>query len=169
MNKKRITLMGAVFFIFTSTGVFAGDTVAPSPNGISFPTDYKDWRLISSSHRTDNNTLRVIVGNDVAVEAARNGKTKPWPKGSVLGKLIWKDSVDPDWESATVPGEFVHAEFMIKDTVKYKSTGGWGYARWKGMDQKPYGMDASSGQVCYECHMAVEDNDYVFSHPAKLP
>ena len=169
MKSKFLALAATGFLVLTSSSLFAGADPAPSPNGILFPKDYKDWRLISSSHRTDNNTLRVIVGNDIAIKAAQNGQTKPWPEGSILGKLIWKDSIDPEWPDATVPGDFVHSEFMVKDSALYQSTGGWGYARWSGMEQRPHGIDSSSGQVCYECHMAVKENDYVFSHPAILP
>jgi len=68
--------------------VAAENTTAPAPNGIVFPEGYKDWRVIAPSYRTDNNTLRVIIGNDAAVEAARAGKTNPWPDGAILGKLV---------------------------------------------------------------------------------
>jgi hypothetical protein len=87
----------------------------------------------------------------------------------VLGKLVWKDAQHPDWDQATVPGALSHIEFMIKDPVKYKSTGGWGYARWKGMKVEPYGKDASFAQECYSCHGKVKSNDYVFTRPAPLP
>ena len=68
-----------------------------------------------------------------------------------------------------MPGEFVHAEFMVKDADKYRETGGWGFARWKGLDQKPFGNDAGFVQECFGCHTPVRDNDYVFTHPAALP
>ena len=147
----------------------AGGKVAPAPNGIALPKGYKDWRVIASSHRTDNNTLRVILGNNTAVKAARKGKTNPWPDGAIMAKLVWKDATHQNWPAATVPGKFVHAEFMIKDAKKYAATGGWGYARWLGTEQKPYGKDAGFVQECYACHTPVKDNDYVFTHPAVLP
>ena len=149
--------------------LFASDQAPPAPNGIELPADYKDWRIISSSHREDKKTLRVILGNDTAIAAARSGKTNPWPDGTILAKLAWKDSVHPDWEQAIVPGEFVHAEFMIKDAKKYQATGGWGFARWLGVSQKPYGKDASFVQECFSCHLPVKDNDYVFTRPSTLP
>ena len=143
--------------------------VAPAPNGITLPENYRDWRVIASSSRIDNHTLRVILGNDIAIEAARAGNTNPWPNGSVLGKMVWKDTTLPAWEKAVVPGEFVHAEFMFKDSEKWKDTGGWGFARWTGMDQNPYGRDAGFTNECFSCHTPVKDNDYVFTHPANLP
>lgn len=147
----------------------AADSPAPAPNGIDLPENYKDWRVIAPSHRTDNNTIRVIVGNDAAVEAARAGETNPWPDGAILGKLVWKDAQHESWDSATVPGDFILAEFMVKNATKFGDTGGWGYARWIGLDQKPYGQDADFAQECYSCHIPVKDQDYVFTNPVKLP
>ncbi|MDP3515321.1 MAG: cytochrome P460 family protein [Sulfuritalea sp.] len=145
---------------------FAAD---PAPNGISLPDGYKDWRLLSVSQRTDNNTIRAILGNDVAIKAARDGKTNPWPDGAVLAKLAWKNAKHEKWDAAIVPGAFIQAEFMIKDGAKYAATGGWGFARWVGAEQKPYGKDANFVQECFGCHTPVKDRDWVFTHPVKLP
>ena len=152
-----------------STTVLAETSVPPAPNGIELPAGYKDWRVIATSHREDNKTLRAILGNDKAIAAARAGNTNPWPDGSILGKMVWKDAAHETWPQATVPGKFVHAEFMIKDTAKYTETGGWGFARWKGLEQTPHGKDASFVMECFNCHMPVKDNDYVFTHPASIP
>jgi len=143
--------------------------VRPAPNGIEMPEGFKNWRLIASSHRSDNNTMRVILGNDTAIQAARYKQTNPWPDGSILAKLVWKNRTHEKWPAATVPGEFVHSEFMIKDSKKYADTGGWGFARWIGISQKPYGNDASFSRECFGCHTPMKDNDYVFTHPAELP
>jgi len=166
MNVSIFSVLAALLLASTAA---AGEAPAPAPNGISLPVGYQDWRVIGTSHREDNNTLRVILGNDTAVEAARTGHTRPWPDGAMLGKLVWKDATHPAWEKATVPGEFVHVEFMIKDAEKYRETGGWGYARWKGLDQVPYGNDAGFVQECHGCHTPVRDNDFVFTHPAVMP
>jgi len=150
----------------TMSSAYAAD---PAPNGITLPQGYKDWKVISVSERSDNNTLRAILGNDVAIQAARAGKTNPWPDGTILAKLVWKNAAHPKFPAATVPGAFVHTEFMHKDSTKYAATGGWGYARWLGMDQKPYGKDANFAQECVGCHTPVKDNDWVFTHPAPIP
>ncbi len=106
------------------------------------------------------------MGNDVAVKAARSGQTKPWPDGAILGKVVWKDATLEDWPAATAPGEFVHAEFMFKDSERYSNTHGWGWARWVGLEQVPFdeGM-----QACISCHTPVKDRDWVFTDPAAMP
>ncbi len=151
------------------TPVYAANKVAPSPNGIKFPVGYQNWKVISMSHRTDNKTVRVIYGNDKAIKAARSGNTNPWPNGVILGKVVWKQKAATDWQAAIVPDKFVHAEFMFKDSSKYSATGGWGWARWKGLDQKPYGKDANVASECVACHTPVKSNDWVFTEPASLP
>jgi hypothetical protein len=161
-----------IIFLFTSVlGIAASvkTDVLPAPNGINLPDGYKNWRVVSASHRTDNSTLRVILGNDTAIQAVRKGQTNPWPDGTILAKLVWKDVTHENWPTATIPGNFVHAEFMIKDAKKYSATGGWGFARWLGLEQQPYGKDPNFVQECYGCHIPVQKNDYVYTHPAMLP
>jgi hypothetical protein len=166
---KKTLIMSIVFTVCLSVVSFAGDKVAPAPNGIEMPDGYKDWRIIGVSQREDNKTIRMILGNDIAIEAARSGKTNPWPDGSIMGKFVWKDRYHEKWPTAIVPGDFVHAEFMVKDSKKYSSTGGWGFARWKGRDKKPYGEDASFANECFGCHTPMKDNDYVFTRPSLIP
>lgn len=171
-NPYRTSLLAicASTLLAFATGIFPAESpVAPAPNGITLPEGYRDWRVLGTSHRTDNSTLRVILGNDIAIAAARSGHTNPWPDGTILAKLVWKERTHPAWEKAVVPGEFVQAEFMMKDAQQWSATGGWGFARWKGMDQTPYGKDADFVQECFGCHTPVKDNDYVFTPPVPLP
>jgi hypothetical protein len=166
VNMKHFVLLTAFFFTICGTlAVAAEQTPAPS-HGISYPTGWQGWSTIAVSHRTDNNTLRVILGNDVALKAARTGETNPWPDGAILGKVVWKDTQLENWKAATVPGNFIHAEFMFKDSRKYTKTYGWGWARWVGVEQKPFEKGA---QVCTSCHTPVKDRDWVFTDPAVFP
>lgn len=164
MNYRHTLLV-----LFLTTGIAVANEVdntsAPS-HGINYPAGWQNWSSIAVSHRTDNNTLRVILGNDVAVKAARAGKTMPWPDGAILGKVVWKDTELDNWKAATAPGKFIHAEFMFKDSKKYAETYGWGWARWVGLEQKPFDKGA---QVCTSCHTPVKERDWVFTDPASFP
>jgi hypothetical protein len=169
MHYKKCLSILAIYTALCGLAAADHHVPKPSPNGIKFPLGYQNWRLISMSHRLDNKTVRVILGNDKAIQAARAGKTRPWPDGAILGKLVWKQQEAADWKAAIVPGKFVHAEFMFKNAKKYAKTGGWGWARWKGMDQTPYGNDANVAQECVACHTPVKGKDWVFTEPAELP
>ncbi len=147
----------------------AEKAVAPA-NDIEYPKNLTNWRIIGTSIRNDNNTQRVILGNAIAIKAARaETKKMNWPKGAILAKLVWKNDTLPTWQAATIPGNFVHAEIMVRDAKKYAATGGWGFARWTGLELTPHGKDSSSAQACFHCHQAASGTDYVFTQPAKLP
>jgi hypothetical protein len=158
-------------FSFTVTIIASANevTVAPSPNGIEIPKGYKKWDVYGVSHRTDKNSLRIILANPIAMKAAAEGLTNPWPEGSIFAKLAWKDSIHPHFAAATVPGELSHVEFMVRDSKKFADTNGWGFARWLGMAQKPYGNDAYFAQECSTCHLQAKDTGYVFTRRAPLP
>ncbi|KAB8155004.1 cytochrome P460 [Kordia sp. TARA_039_SRF] len=144
-------------------------TVKNAPNGIEFPYDYRNWQVVSSSFRKDHNSLRVILGNDIAINAIKENKINPWPDGAILGKVVWNQRSDENWEAAIVPSTFIHAEFMFKDSNKYKTTKGWGWARWVDQELKPFGKDANFSQSCIQCHTPVKDRDYIFTTPSIFP
>jgi len=137
-----------------------------SLNGVPFFPDYKNWRLLSTTDRGDNKTLRMIAGNDVAMKAVDARATNPWPDGSVFAKITVA-SVD-DGAGHISAGKFVQVEFMVKDKAKYAATKGWGYARYKGDDLKPYGADAHFDRECVGCHEPMRDNDYVYTTPIPM-
>jgi hypothetical protein len=139
--------------------------VSPAPNGIAFLPDYKNWQAISSTVRADNNTLRQILGNDIAVEAIAENQINPWPDGAAFAKIAWYQ--DADDKGLVRAGAFFQVEFMIRDSKKYAPTLGWGFARWRGADLKPYGKDADFAQECVGCHRPLRDSDYVFTEPIR--
>jgi hypothetical protein len=51
---------------------------------------------------------------------------------------------------------------MVKDSRKYASTGGWGFAQFN--DGKP--ADEAAPNTCFPCHEAVRARDFVFARYA---
>ena len=137
----------------------------PAPNGILFPSDYKNWKPISSTERFDNNSIRQILGNDIAIKAIAENQINPWPDGATFAKIAWFEQTGAD--GVIRPGEFFQVEFMIRDKAKYANTLGWGWARWRGADLKPYGKDANFVDECVGCHRPLEDTNYVFTEPIR--
>jgi hypothetical protein len=141
--------------------------VPPAPNGIEFPSGYRNWRAISSTDRFDNGTIRAILGNDTAVQAIAEGHINPWPDGATLAKVAW--FARDDGHGQIRPGAFFQVEFMIRDRRKYAATLGWGWGRWRGDSLTPYGKDAGFSAECVGCHTPLRDNDYVFTVPPPMP
>jgi len=141
--------------------------VKPALNGIAFIPEYKDWVAISSTERLDNGTLRVIMGNDMAVNAIKTNHTNPWPDGTTFAKIAWSQVADS--AGIIYAGDFKQVEFMIKDKNKYASGDGWGFARWvKGLQLEPYGKSALFTTECENCHRPMKENDFVFTTPFNL-
>lgn len=137
--------------------------VQPEFNGLAFDRTFKSWKLLSTTDRGDNNTFRFIVGNEVAVRAAKTGKISPWPDGARFAKIAWQKELGSD--GLVRPGKFVQVEFMVKDARLYKETQGWGWGRWRGRDLKPYGQDERFVNECTGCHQPMRKNDYVYTLP----
>lgn len=163
--KKRM-LLGLITLIAPVLISAANTPVAP--NGIALFPGYMTWKVVAPSYREDKDQIRIITGNEIAVTALHAGK-KPLPDGSVLAKVAWKAEKHPSFPDATVPGAFMQVEFMVRDAKKYKDTGGWGFARFVGDELKPYGKDAGFVNECFQCHIPVADNGYLFTKIVKTP
>jgi hypothetical protein len=138
--------------------------VKPEFNGVEFIPDYKNWKVISSTDRFDNHTMREILGNDVAIKAIAENHINPWPDGTAFAKVAWWQAA-PDAQGVVKTGAFLQVELMIKDAKKYASTEGWGFGRWRGTDLKPYGKDAAFQNECTNCHAPMAKNDFVYTMP----
>jgi hypothetical protein len=134
-------------------------------NGITYIPDYKNWQPVSTTERFDNNTMRVIFGNEIAVKAIRENNIHPWPNGTIFAKVAWEQLEDEDGNVRT--GEFKQVEYMIKDDKKYASTKGWGWARFKTPKLVPYGKDILFTTECINCHRPMSNEDFVFTMPVK--
>jgi hypothetical protein len=137
--------------------------VQAAPNGIAFLPGYKNWKVVSSTDREDSGTLKMILGNDVAIEAIADHNINPWPNGTAFAKVSWRQQPGEDGEIRT--GQFEQVAFMIKNNEEYASTAGWGWAQWMGSELKPFGTDAGFARDCVACHAPLRRNDYVFTAP----
>lgn len=171
---KRISIL--VFAAMTACGIASMPFAARRANneaapifGVKIPPGYRNWRLISVAHEEGAlNDLRAILGNDIAIKAYREGKL-PFPDGAIVARLAW--SYVPSEENNKAFGRrqsFVAGspkngvQFMVKDSRKYASTGGWGFAQFN--DGKP--ADKAVIKTCFPCHQAVKASDLVFTHYA---
>ena len=159
----------SIILVSTDRGTGHADEEAAPIFGVTIPPGYRDWRLISVAHEAGNlNDLRAILGNEVAIKASREGKL-PFPDGTIIARLAW--SYDPLAESEKAFGRlqsFVAGapkngvQFMVKDSKKYASTGGWGFAQFN--DGKP--ADEAVHNTCFPCHEAIKARDFVFNRYA---
>jgi hypothetical protein len=174
---KGITyLLGAViapacvFVYMAHAAEHASAEVAPI-FGIKIPPGYRDWRVISVAHEEgNNNDLRAVLGNDAAIKAYRDGKL-PFPDGAIIARLAWAYVSSEENNKvfgraqSFVSGAPINVQFMVKDSVKYAATGGWGFAQFK--EGKP--ADEALHKTCFPCHEPGKARDFVFTHYAPSP
>ena len=175
MKRARIGLFTAVMasaiaapFVFAQTSPQSSPPQSASDNdakaspiyGVTIPEGYRQWQLIApATEAAPLNEIRVVLGNDIAIKAYQEG-TLPFPDGTVLTKLAWKHVQSSESESASVPCAATTVQFMVKDSVKYKDSGGWGFGRF--VNGQP--VDEKQHQTCLGCHQArVKDHDLVFT------
>jgi hypothetical protein len=169
MKRIGFALLAAMILANAPPASGQSDGDAAPIFGIKLPAGYRDWRLISVAHEEGTlNDLRAILGNDIAIKAYREG-TYPFPDGAIIARLAW-DYV-PLAESAQAFGKaqsFVAGppkngvQFMVKDSKKYASTGGWGFAHFN--DGKP--ADEAVHKTCLPCHEVAKARDLVFNRYA---
>ena len=138
-------------------------SVSPEWNGVPLDPDFENWKLISTTDRGDNNTLRFILGNEIAVRAAESGNISPWPDGTRFAKIAWQEERGPD--GLIYPGKFYQVELMLKYASRYRSTAGWGWGRWRGLKLQPYGANSRFVEECTGCHRPVRGDDQVYTLP----
>lgn len=129
---------------------------------------YGDWQLISSSKTDDR--MKVILGNPTIIAAFKSGipgNGKPFPEGSKIAKLQWKPKKSTEATfDVQVPDTLADLFFMEKDSKRFASSGGWGYAQFDYDPQSAtFSADKAGTPQCGNvCHVAVKAKDYVF-HP----
>lgn len=142
--------------------------------GVTIPAGYRDWKIIAVDHLLlagKSDQLRAQLGNDIAIKAYREG-TIPFPDGSIIAAIHWTRVPSEDnnkvlngpfpGTQSFVIGSVVNVQFMVKDSKKYATTGGWGFADFR--DGKP--GDKALHETCFPCHVPAKDRDYVFTRYA---
>src|SRR5262245_366848 len=173
-----MTLVCSVAYVGSASGQGYGE--ADPVYGITLPAGYRDWPLISmASVGAPVNDMRAKLGNDIAMKAYRTG-TVPFPDGTIIARLAWKQTTSEEnnrvfgplaekqlgseaaqrmLSQSFVAGQATNVQLMVKDSKKYASTGGWGFAQFT--DGKPDGESVQN--TCFGCHAPAKDRDFVFT------
>ena len=99
------------------------------PNGLAFSEfrGYESWQLVSIIQ--DGPAIAAILANPVMIKAYQagiSGNGKPFPDGSKMAQIHWNPKQIETFRSATVPGTQRGIDFLMKDSKRFASSGGWG-------------------------------------------
>src|SRR5262245_24789976 len=82
------TLAGVAASTATTSRLAAAQEAAPIFVK-TIPAGYRDWKVVSVAHEAGElNDIRAVLGNDIAIQAYRDGKL-PFPEGAIVGRIAW--------------------------------------------------------------------------------
>lgn len=174
MGSRRLrgylTAAIATSLISFASAAEEGSTEGSPVFGVELPAGYRDWRVVSVAHEAGNlNDIRVILGNDIAIAAYRDG-IKPFPDGAMIARLAYK-YVSSEQNNAIfgqpqsfVAGDPTNVQISVKDSKRFAGSGGWGYGQFEGGKPDP---SHALMQTCFACHTRLDKAaDFVFTHYA---
>ena len=179
MNRTRIWTIGIAMVWIAALGGLALSAqdkyAAKVPGGLAMSEfrGYEGWQAISISR--NERVVAMILGNPVMIEAYQAGipaNGQPVPDGAKMAKIHWVPKKSQFFPDATVPGELLNVDFMVKDSKRFADSAGWGWAVFDYnatsnsftpgtlSGTPPQGNDAKCG---LGCHTLAKTRDYVFT------
>ena len=176
---KELLVQKIVFTLVVIAAIAAGVGYIGSAYGQSsqgaapvflneIPSGYRDWKLISVAHEEGNlNSFAAILGNDLAIRAYRE-RNLPFPDGTIIAALHYSHTSSEEnnkifgRSQSFVPGTPTNIQFMVKDSKKYATTGGWGFGHFA----NGKAAEKTFMNTCFPCHNQVKARDLIFSRYA---
>jgi hypothetical protein len=135
---------------------------------VPYPAEYRKWvhvksTLIGPQHPrfATNGGLHHFYANEKALEGYKSGK---FPDGAVLVDDLFE--VNDVGGGITAEGARRRVAVMMKDHVRFRDSGGWGFEIFKGNDSTP-SLSAEGKATCFACHGKQKDHDSVYSQYRK--
>ncbi|MES2177007.1 MAG: cytochrome P460 family protein [Gemmatimonadota bacterium] len=134
-----------------------------SADAVPYPDGYRGWThvkssVVSPSHKNfaSQGGFQHIYANTQAMTGYR---TRVFPEGSVV---VFDWLAMSESNGAFAEGARRQVDVMVKDSVTYASTGGWGFQRFV-KDSKTELAAAPTPQQCYACHDQMKKDGLVLS------
>jgi hypothetical protein len=168
IDTEEDSMKKGAFVIPTLVACLVLGTLAPLWGGhrespIAYPDGYRTWTHIKTMVIQEGHPLYEAFGgvhhiyaNQKALKGYR--EARPFPEGSV----IVFDLLDARYlGNAVSEGERKVIAIMVKDSLMYQDTGGWGFEAFRGETRERVVRDPKT--ECYECHKVRQSIDYVYS------
>ncbi len=134
------------------------------PNEVPYPEGFRNWNHVKTAIIGPKSPafehwggFHHIYANEKAVEGY---KTNHFPNGSILVfdvlEAIQKDSDFGEGKRRKI-------DVMVKDSVLFVGTGGWGFEEFNENSKTERLVGNSAAAQCFSCHSANKANDFIFS------
>lgn len=127
---------------------------AASRRAVAFPDGYRTWTHLSSTFigadappaAMSEQGVHHIYANAEAVEGQRTGR---YPDGA---KLVYDLIATTTTNGVTKEGQRRRLDVMEKDSVRYASSGGWGFESFVNGDRNTPRVGENGATMCWNCH-----------------
>jgi len=135
---------------------------AGADDSAPYPTQFRGWTHVKSTlvgpqspGFASNGGLHHFYANEKGVEGYRTGA---FPDGAVLidDLLEVKEAATP---GVTTEGPRRRLAVMVKDSLRYAATGGWGFEIFPG-DTQAASLNAEGRAACFACHQKAKNSVY---------
>lgn len=128
-----------------------------------YPDTFRRWVHVGTgvilpggSIPANEQGMHHVFANQKAVEGYTSGDFAD-------GSVVVYELRDVQQKNGVIfEGERKRVDVMIKDSSKYKTTGGWKFERFMG-DQRTEDAVHDSGATCFQCHAKATAHGFVFS------
>ena len=146
------------------------------PGGLAFSEfrGYDEWQTVAVSQ--NGSMIETILGNPEMIEAYKAGipgNGKPFPDGAKMAKIHWNaKKADDEPGDPLVPGALHDVDFMVKDSMRFADSGGWGFGvfeydtasdTFRPGDENNSPPQAHDAKCGFACHTNVAAKNYVFT------
>ncbi len=83
------------------------------------PANPLQWQVITSGVDQAHSNMFTLFGNRAAVQSARTS-VGPYPRGSVLAMVTWREQDDARWFGARIPAQVRSVEFIDVTAGSYR-------------------------------------------------
>ena len=155
MHKLQITALLLASLALTVT--------AQNTPPVPYPEGFREWVHVKTGLIGRASPSHAMAGgfhHIYANPAALRGlETRKFAEGSVIVFDRIDAQVSP---GETREGSRLSVDVMVRDSVRFAATGGWGYERFRGDTRQRVVADKASAS-CFACHQEQKSRGYVFS------
>lgn len=135
----------------------------PPREPVAYPEGYRTWTHVKSAMISPSRKSFATMGGFTHIYANAQAmvgyRTRNFPEGSVIA-FDWLTMSDA--AGTYSEGSRRQLDVMVKDSVKFASTGGWGFQRFVG-DSKTELSTTLLPQQCFACHKSLKKDGPVLS------
>ena len=134
-----------------------------APAAVAYPEGFRSWGHVKSAAIGPAHKSFAINGGFQHIYANSQGmigyRTRAFPEGSVV-VVEWLEMRDNG--GAFVEGPRRQLDVMVKDSVRFAKSGGWGFQRFA-KDSKTELAATPTPQQCFACHEKLKKDGLILS------